>query len=149
MYRNAESCVRVNDFFSDDTLVQVGLHQGSVLSPLLFIKLLEALSREIRSECPEKLLYAYDLALVSETLDGLKVRLEAWNRNLIFQRKKTKLNINPVINDILSNVCDFEDKLSKYQCDFRKVYSARQCPILIIQKLRDTVDKWHKSCTAN
>ena len=43
MYRNARSRVRTDGVFRDDFLVQVGLHQGSVLSPLLFIIVLEAL----------------------------------------------------------------------------------------------------------
>ena len=37
----------------------------------------EALSREIKSGYPEELLYADDLALVCETHEGLKGRLEA------------------------------------------------------------------------
>ena len=50
---------------------------------LFFIIVLEALSREIRSGCPEELLYADDLAFVSETLEGLKGRLEAWKAGCI------------------------------------------------------------------
>ena len=42
----------------------------------LFIIVQEALSREIRSTYMEELLYN-DLALVSETLNGLRVRVEA------------------------------------------------------------------------
>lgn len=38
--------------------------------------------------------------VVGETLEGMKGRLKAWNRNLISQRIKTKLNINPVVNFI-------------------------------------------------
>ena len=38
--------------------------------------------------------------VVGETLEGMKGRLKAWNRNLISQRIKTKLNINPVLNVI-------------------------------------------------
>ena len=41
----------------------VGVHQGSVLSPLLFIIVLEALSREFRTGCPWELLYADDLMI--------------------------------------------------------------------------------------
>ena len=76
MYRNTKSRVRINSNFSDDFLIKVGLHQGSVLSPLLFIIVLEALLRETRLGCPEELLYADDLALVSETLAGLIEKLE-------------------------------------------------------------------------
>ena len=43
MYRTVRSRVRTNGVFSEDFLVQVGLHQGTVLSPLLFIMVLEAL----------------------------------------------------------------------------------------------------------
>ena len=38
--------------------------------------MLKPLFREIRSGCPEELLYADDLTLASETLEGLKGR--AW-----------------------------------------------------------------------
>ena len=44
MYRNTRSHIKINGTFSDDFLVQVGIHEGSVLSPLLFIMLLEAVS---------------------------------------------------------------------------------------------------------
>ena len=45
MYANARSCVRVGEGYSEEFEVKVGVHQGSVLSPLLFIIVLEALSR--------------------------------------------------------------------------------------------------------
>ena len=48
MYENGRSCVRVYKGFSDDFEVKFGVHQSSVLSPLLFIIVLDALSREIR-----------------------------------------------------------------------------------------------------
>ena len=70
MYRKAQSCVRINGPFSHDFLVQVELHQGSVLSPLFFIKLLEALFKETKSRYPEEPLYIDHLALVSKLLKG-------------------------------------------------------------------------------
>ena len=47
MYENVRSCDRVSKGLSDEFEVKVGVHQGSVLSPLLFIIVLNALSREI------------------------------------------------------------------------------------------------------
>ena len=52
MYANARSRVRVGEGYSEEFEVKVGVHQGSVLSPLLFIIMLEALSREFRSGVP-------------------------------------------------------------------------------------------------
>ena len=97
MYRNTQSRVRVDRPFSDDFLVQVGLHQVSVLSALLFIIVLDAPSRNIRSECQEELLYDDDLALVSETLESLKGRLEAWKGAL--ESKGLRANVNMTKND--------------------------------------------------
>ena len=58
--------------------VRVGVHQGSVLSPLLFIIVLEALSREFREGLPMELLYADDLDLVAEIEELLLEKLRKW-----------------------------------------------------------------------
>ena len=44
--------VSVSEGYSEEFEVKVGVHQGSVLSPLLFIFVLEALSREFCSGVP-------------------------------------------------------------------------------------------------
>ena len=67
MYENAHSQIRVNDSYSNKVNINVGVHQGSVLSPLLFIIVLEALSREFRTGCPWELLYTDDLVTTAET----------------------------------------------------------------------------------
>ena len=48
MYENVRSCVRICKGLSYEFEVKFGVHQGSVLNPLLFIIVLDALSREIR-----------------------------------------------------------------------------------------------------
>ena len=47
--------------------VKVGMHQGSALSPLLFLIVMEVISREFRVALPWELLYADDLAVIAET----------------------------------------------------------------------------------
>ena len=78
MYSNARSCVRVNTSYSPDFSVKVGVHQGSVLSPLLFIMVMEALSQELRRGCPWELLYADDLVIMANTPAELTDRIVAW-----------------------------------------------------------------------
>ena len=58
------------------------VHQGSVLSPLLFIIVMDALSRESRVSCPRELLYADNLAMQSASLVDLTNRLAAWKTSL-------------------------------------------------------------------
>ena len=82
MYENASSKVRVNDAYSNSVNVNVGVHQGSVLSPLLFIIVLEAISREFRTGCPWEMLYADDLVITDEDPDQLEEMLSIWKRSL-------------------------------------------------------------------
>ena len=67
MYKDVRSRVRVGDGYSEEFGAGVGVHQGSALSPLLFIIVLEALSREFRTGCPWELLYADDLMISAES----------------------------------------------------------------------------------
>ena len=92
MYTNARSRVRVDDTYSDDFSVKVGVHQGSVLSPLLFIIVLEALSKEFRTGCPWELLYADDLVIVDETMEKVMDRLKVWKDSL--EAKGLRVNLS-------------------------------------------------------
>ena len=71
MYVGARSRTRVNSSFSEEFEVKVGVHQGSVLSPLVLIIVLEALSL-FRAGCPWEMLYADDLVILTETFEGLR-----------------------------------------------------------------------------
>ena len=68
MYSGSKSRVRVNDAVGNKLSVKVGVHQGSVLSPLLFIIVLEALSSECRNRSMWELLYADDLVIIAKNL---------------------------------------------------------------------------------
>ena len=61
MYDGQKTSVRVNGVQREDFEVKVGVHQGPVLSPILFIMVLEAKSQEFRGGAPWELLYADDL----------------------------------------------------------------------------------------
>ena len=91
MYDNAHSKVRITNSYSNPIKVLEGVHQVSVLSSLLFIIAMEALPREFRTGCPWELLYADDLAIVTESLVELKVRLKNWKNGLEDKGLKVKV----------------------------------------------------------
>ena len=78
MYEDSSTKVRMNGRESKAFNVRVGVHQGSVLGPLLFIIVLEALSREFRVGLPMELLYADDLVLIAETKELLLEKVRNW-----------------------------------------------------------------------
>ena len=51
MYNGAKNKIIVNGSYSDEFEIKVGVQQGLVLSPLLFITDLK-LSREVHTGCP-------------------------------------------------------------------------------------------------
>ena len=71
--------------------VKVGVHQGSVLSPLLFIIVMEALSRNFRGGLPMELLYADDLVLMAESEELLMVKLRKWKEGM--EEKGLRVNM--------------------------------------------------------
>ena len=109
MYYNLSSKVRVENSYSDSFGVNVGVHQGSVLSPLLFIIVLEALSQEFRTGCPWEILYADDLVIIAESLDELLRKLATWKqkletKGLRINMGKTKIMISgPDLNNLVDS----------------------------------------------
>ena len=106
MYKDVRSRVRVGSGYSEEFGVKVGVHQGSVLSPLLFIIVLEALSREFRTGCPWELLYADDLMISSESMEELLVKMKTWKaemerKGLLVNMGKTKIMVSGPNLDLL------------------------------------------------
>ena len=106
MYKEVRSKVRVGDEYSNSFDVWVGVHQGSVLSPLLFVIVLKALSMELRTGCPWEVLYADDLMVSAHSMDELLVKLRTWSldiekKGLRVNMGKTKLMVSGSNLDVL------------------------------------------------
>ena len=63
--------------------MKVGLHQGPVLSPLLFATGMDAVSSEAKSGLPSELLYADDLVIMAPTMEQLGRRVAVWRASLL------------------------------------------------------------------
>ena len=70
--------VRVGFELSEEFLAQVGVHQGSVLSPLLFAIAVDLISENAKEELMNEILYADDLVLMSESIQNLKEKFSKW-----------------------------------------------------------------------
>ena len=80
--------------------VKVSMDQGSALSPLLFMIVMEALSREFRVALPWEL-YADNLVVVAETEGDLIKRLNEWKYNV--ENRGMRVNMNKT-NVVISGV---------------------------------------------
>ena len=78
LYCKACTVIRTGSGDSDGFEVRVGVHQGSVLSPLLFAIVMDVVSREVRDGLPWELLYADDLVLMAHSREDLAKKLVAW-----------------------------------------------------------------------
>ena len=84
MYQGATTRVKSRRGISEHFEVGIGLHQGSALSPFLFILLVDTIYQDVRTELPWELLYAYDLAIIDITTISTDTqnRLEPWQNVL-------------------------------------------------------------------
>ena len=90
MYEDASTKVRIIGRESKAFNIIVGVHQGSVLSPLLFIMVLEALFREFREGLPMRLLFADDFVLIAETKELLLEKVRNWKEGM--EKKGLRVN---------------------------------------------------------
>ena len=72
LYHRVKTKVCVGSESSEEFLVQVGVHQGSVLLPLLFAIAVHVISENAREGLMNDILYADDLVLMSESIENLK-----------------------------------------------------------------------------
>ena len=97
MYVGARSRTHVNSYFSKEFEFKVGVHQGSVLSPLLFIIILEALSHEFHVGFPLEIYYADDLVILAGTFQGLMTKIAVWKNGLESKGMKVKIEKTKVM----------------------------------------------------
>ncbi|XP_063590454.1 uncharacterized protein LOC134767383 [Penaeus indicus] len=77
-YKDVTTKVRSTVGTTDSFHVQVSLHQGSALSPLLFNIVFDVITENVREDPPWCILYADDIVLVTESRRTPERKLEEW-----------------------------------------------------------------------
>ncbi|KAK3524913.1 hypothetical protein QTP86_011514 [Hemibagrus guttatus] len=95
MYERSRTVVRCAVGQTEEFKVEVGLHQGSALSPFLFAMVMDQLSEEVRQESPWTMMFADDIVICSESREQVEENLERWRfvlerRAMIVSRSKTE-----------------------------------------------------------
>ncbi|KAK3540238.1 hypothetical protein QTP70_028441 [Hemibagrus guttatus] len=95
MYERSRTVVRCAVGQTEDFKVEVGLHQGSALSPFLFAIVMDQLSEEVRQESSWTMMFADDIVICSESREQVEENLERWRfalerRGMKVSRSKTE-----------------------------------------------------------
>ncbi|KAK2917518.1 hypothetical protein Q8A73_004265 [Channa argus] len=95
MYESCKTVVRCAVGVTEEFKVEVGLHQGSALSPFLFALVMDRLTDEVRQESPWTMMFADDIVICSESREQVEENLERWrsaleNRGMKLSRSKTE-----------------------------------------------------------
>jgi hypothetical protein len=94
MYDNVVTSIRTSDGDTNDFPINIGLHQGSALSPYLFALVMDEVTRDIQCGIPWCMLFADDVVLVDESRTGVDQKLELWRRTL--EAKGFRLSMSKV-----------------------------------------------------
>ncbi|MCJ8729527.1 hypothetical protein PDJAM_G00107580 [Pangasius djambal] len=95
VYERSRTVVRCAVGQTEEFKVEVGLHQGSALSPFLLAMVMDQLSEEVRQESPCTMMFADDIVICSESREQVEENLERWRfalerRGMKVSRSKTE-----------------------------------------------------------
>jgi hypothetical protein len=78
MYDNVVTSIRISDRDTNDFLINIGLHQGSALSPYLFALVMDEATRDIQSGIPWCMFFIDDVVLMDESRMTVDQKLKLW-----------------------------------------------------------------------
>ncbi|XP_051793650.1 uncharacterized protein LOC127530564 [Acanthochromis polyacanthus] len=95
MYEDCKTVVRCAVGVTEEFKVEVGLHQGSALSPFLFAMVMDRMTGEVRQESLWTMMFGDDIVICSESREQVEEKLEAWRfalerRGMKVSRSKTE-----------------------------------------------------------
>ena len=91
LYIRAKTKVKVRLRSSEEFLVQVHVHQRSMLPPLLFAIVIDIITKNARDGFMNEILCSDNLVLMSEYMENLRVKLLKWKE--AFESKGLKVNL--------------------------------------------------------
>ncbi|KAK3513822.1 hypothetical protein QTP70_028862, partial [Hemibagrus guttatus] len=107
MYERSRTVVRCAVGQTEEFKVEVGLHQGSALSPFLFAIVMDQLSEEVRQESPWTMMFADDIVICSESREQ---NLERWR----FALERRGMKVSRKLHFFLQTLLDLLERADDY-----------------------------------
>ena len=156
LYEDSKSRVKVGGEESEGFPINVGVHQGSALSPLLFILIMEEATKECQGEALWHLLYADDLVLTAESREAVERKFMEWkrpleDRGMKVNLGKTKLMVTGKKSEVIRSgrypcgVCGRGVAANSIFCNGCQSWIHQRCSGLRV--VREDPDFRCKSCT--
>ena len=110
MYVSNRSRHHAKSSFNEESVVKVMVHQGLVLSTLLFIIVLEEFTCKFCVGCPWEMLYADHLVILAEMFEGLMTKMTVWKNGL----ESKGLNVNTGKNKVMISGRDLHTLIANF-----------------------------------
>ena len=138
LYLDSRSRVSVAGVQSLDFPIEVGVHQGSALSPLLFILVMQEATKDCGGEDIWELLYADDLVLTAESREEVELKFLNWKhaieiRGMKVNIGKTKMMVTGKKDEVVRSgrypcgVCDRGVGQSSILCTSCHFWCHKRC----------------------
>ena len=114
LYVGTTSRVRTGAGMTEKFEIGVGVHQGSALSPLLFILIMQEATRNLRNGEVMELLYADDLVIMAEERDDVVERFNRWKENL--EERGMKINMEKTKVMITGEAPAKREEVGRFPC---------------------------------
>ena len=114
LYVGTKSRVRTVTGLSEEFGIGVGVHQGSPLSPLLFITVMEEVTEVCRGDGIWELLYADDLVLTAESKQEVIEKFNSWKSAM--ERGGLRVNMDKTKGMVTGGRMDENIQVGKWPC---------------------------------
>nr|CDJ90887.1 RNA-directed DNA polymerase (reverse transcriptase) domain containing protein [Haemonchus contortus] len=151
MYDGSTTTIRTAHGQTGAIDVTVGVHQGSALSPFLFLLTMDVITEELVDGPLKTILYADDIALIAESKEELQDNLQKWQKvlaesGLRLNVKKTKFLSS---EEGMESITDgYGEAIEKVQ-DFRYLGSDLAADGSVDQAVKSRINaawmKWRES----
>ncbi|KAK3516458.1 hypothetical protein QTP70_014789 [Hemibagrus guttatus] len=137
MYERSRTVVRCAVGQTEEFKVEVGLHQGSALSPFLVAMVMDQLSEDVRQESPWTMMFADDIVICSESREQVEENLERWSLCKCNLTEESCRDLSSVLNSNSSSLKELDLSDNKLQDSGVKLLSAGlKNPHCTLEKLR-------------